>query len=510
MKQIRPKMLVFSHICSPQYVTGAEKLLLFMVEELLPAYACTLVVPNEGVIAVNARKLGIPVIVHHVPLAVSLYLALPPMNDDIAAAQRDPAWLQTLQLIHHERPNLIIANTCVNPLPAIAGKLLGIPVVWTIMEVLRETAHTAMAASVIEQYSDYIVGISEATLAPLRTPGMIPKSTLIPPSWQPHELAPESWGEHRINRRRQLGIADDQRLVGYISSSIFEEKGLEHFMHMAVNTAAQHPRAMYLIVGNPVDQAYFTRCLNIARELGLMERFRWIRFEEHVETVYSAMDLLVVPSLTVEGFGMTALEGMVFGKPVVVYGSGGLSEIGRATANEAFVAPTGDIAGLTVRVSSLLADESAMQMIGARNAQLAHAVYGIGAYRDRLRSFTDTLPVRGYTPPTVLKGSAPTIYKFEGGMLRPFRSIRSFQRAGYRMGEVREVPDAYIAAWPKGAPIGTANRRRRKRTSGRKGKRRLLGRGGLKRRRPLSGGSRRARGARGAQGARGAKSKKKR
>ncbi|SDW81533.1 glycosyltransferase family 4 protein [Paenibacillus sp. CF384] len=478
MKLSKPKMLVFSHICSPQYVTGAEKLLLFMVRELLPSFACTLVVPNEGIIAANARKLGITVIVHQIPLVVPLYLGLSHMTDEIGTHQRDPLWLQLIRLIHYERPSIIIANTCVHPMPAIAGKLLGIPVVWTVMEAIRETPHTALAASVIEQYSDYIVGISETTLAPLRTPGMIPKSTLIPPSWHQSELNPHGWQQHRINRRKQLAIADEQRVVGYISSSIFELKGLEHFMQMAVNTAEQHPQAMYLIVGNPVDQGYFDKCIGIARDRGLMERFRWIRFEEQVETVYPAMDVLVVPSLTVEGFGMTALEGMVFGKPVVVYGSGGLSEIGRATGNEAYVVPVGDTGGLTHCVSSLLADEAAMQAIGARNVQAAHEVYGVNAYRDRLLRFIATLALRGYAPPTVLKGSGtPIIYKFDNGVLRPFRSARSFYRAGYRMDEIREVPDVYIAAWPKGEPIGTAYRSRRK------GGKRLTGRAGKNRRR---------------------------
>lgn len=467
MKRVKPKMLVFSHICSPQYVTGAEKLLLFMIRELLPSFHCTLVVPNEGVIAANARKLGITVIVHNIPLIVPLYLALPQMQDEIAATERGSAWYDLAKLIDGERPNIIIANTCVHPLPAIVGKALGIPVIWSVMETLRDTAHTPMAASIIEQYSDYVIGISESTLAPLHTPGIQAKSTLIPPSWQQEELSPSSWSMHRINRRRQLAIADHQRLVGYISSSIFEAKGLEHFMQMAVNTAVQVPHAMYLIVGNPVDDGYFNRCLDIARERGLMERFRWVRFEEQVESIYPAMDLLVVPSLTIEGFGMTALEGMVFGKAVVSYGSGGLSEIGRATGNEAFTVPTGDTAILTSTVSSLLADDAALQAIGARNAQAAHAVYGIAAYRERLRRFVEQLGVRGYAPLTLVKSNgSPAIYLYEGGVLRMIRSMNLLQRTGYRIEEARVLPDAVIAAWPKGAPIGTALRRSRRRKRG--------------------------------------------
>ncbi|MFC4810914.1 glycosyltransferase family 4 protein [Paenibacillus sp. GCM10023250] len=486
MKQTKPKLLLFSHICSPQYVTGAEKLLLFMIRELLPAYACTLVVPNEGVIAGHARKLGVPVIVQDIPLVVSLYLALPHMQAELAAMLREPAWGELLRLLLREQPQAVLVNTCVHPLPAIAGKALGIPVVWSAMETICETPLTAASAALIEAHADFVLGISETTLAPLRTPGLLPKTMLIPPSWHLEELQPEDWARHRTDRRRQLGFAEHERVVGYISSSIFEGKGLEHFMQMAIRTAAVHPHARYLIVGNPVDAPYFERCLGIARDAGVLERFRWLRFEEQVATVYPAMDLLVVPSLMAEGFGMTALEGMACGKPVVVYGSGGLAEIGQATGNAAYVAPTGDYVGLANLVSSLLADEALLQAVGARNVRGAHAVYGIAAYRERLRRFADLLKQRAPQLPRTVKGSGPAIYLLErAGVLRPFRTMAAFAAVGYRPEDVRLVPDAFIAGLPHGAPIGDAPRTARRSRKLRRSRRGQRGRrkGGAKLRR---------------------------
>ncbi|QHT62601.1 glycosyltransferase [Paenibacillus lycopersici] len=505
MKQTKPKMLIFSHICSPQYVTGAEKLLLFMVRELLPMFACTLIVPREGVIAGNARKLGIPVIVLDIPLVVPLYLALPHMHDEIAEKQRESSWPELLLLLSREQPSCILVNTCVHPLPAMAANALGIPVIWSAMEALRETPYQSLAVSVIEQYADFIVGISEATLAPLRTPGLIPKTSLIPPSWYQQELQPDSWPQHRANRRSHLGIQEQERLVGYISSSIFEAKGLEHFMQMAVRVALLHPKAKFLIVGNPVDEPYFERCLDIARGPGLMDRFRWLRFEEQVATVYPAMDLLVVPSLAAEGFGMTALEGMAFGKATVVYGSGGLAEIGRATGNENYVAPTGDVEGLIVRVSSLLNDEQALQAVGARNARQAQAVFGIAAYRDRLRKFADMVKAQGHRRAKVFKGSGPAVYMPDRGALRPFRTMEALAGAGCRPEDISSVPDAFLAAWPVGEPIGEegsaprqARRRRGRLRSGiRRGKRRRGGKGRRARSiRSVGSGGRRAAGGR--------------
>ncbi|MFC5653490.1 glycosyltransferase family 4 protein [Paenibacillus solisilvae] len=480
LKSIKPKVLVFSHICSPQFVTGAEKLLLFMLREMLPSFSCTLIVPNEGIIAEQARKLGIRVIVQNIPLVVSLYLALSHMNDEVSKNTQGPEWAELLFLIHRERPDAIITNTCVHPLPAMAAKSLGVPVIWTVMEALRETPYTSMAVAIFEQYADYVIGISEATLASLRTPVLLPKTTLIPPSWDHAELRPDTWTEQRHLRRSRLGISEGHKLIGYISSSIFEAKGLEHFMQMAVPVAERFPQAMFLIVGNPVDSGYFERCLDHARAKNVLERFRWIRFEEQVETIYPAMDILVVPSLTVEGFGMTALEGMVFGKPVVVYGSGGLTEIGAATGNMAYVVPVGETDGLFGKVSELLGDEALFLSIGARNAQMSIAAFGVDVYRKRLRKFIESLKLQGYNPPRIVRGSTPNVYLFENGVLRPFNSERAFLLKGYSFDQVYQTMDAFIAAFPHGAPIGKLLHRAAR------GKRSKLRKGSRTRRRRLS------------------------
>ncbi|GGD49919.1 glycosyltransferase family 4 protein [Paenibacillus nasutitermitis] len=458
MMQSKPKMLIFSHICSQKFVTGAEKLLMFMTRELLQNYACTLVVPIEGAIAKQARALGIPVVIQDVPLVVSLYLALSHFPEDIRKKQQEPAWQELFRLINRERPDVILTNTCVHPLPAIATKAFGIPVIWAIMETIEETSYTPESAAIIERYADYVIGISETSLAPLRTPGMLPKTRRIPPSWEHSGLSPDLWQEHRISRRNQLGITNEQRLIGYISSAIFQAKGLEHFMLMAVSVAERFEHARFLIVGNPVDTVYFEKCMGHARSRNLMERFRWVRYEDRIETIYPAMDVLVIPSLSAEGFGMTALEGMVFGKPVVVYGSGGLSEIGNATGNSSYVVPTGNVDGLFRKVSGLLGDELELAAVGTRNAKMALSVFGLPAYRKLLRKFMHDISGIGPPKRRLVRGTMPTVYLLEDGVLRPFASEHSFLKAGYRFEDVHAVPGAMIAALPHGAAIGQSNK----------------------------------------------------
>lgn len=427
---------------------------MFMLRELRTSFLCTLVVPNEGILAGQARAAGIPVIILNIPLVVTLYTAQPQLYLDIEKSKQSEEWSMLVGLLLERRPDVALVNTSVHPLPAMAAKALGIPVVWAVMETIRETPYTSHSLSILNEYSDFLICISRSTAAPFHRLSLHNKISIIYPSWDAADYNPASWPESRMTRREQLGLGEEHRVVGFIASALYEGKGLDHYMHMAVQLAAVYPQAMFLIVGNPVDTPYFERCLDIARSRGCLERFRWVRFEENIEQIYPAMDIVVVPSLTIEGFGLTAMEGLIFGKAVVVYSSGGLQEIGTATGNEAYIAPAGDIAGLTAKAGSLLADERRLQLVSRHNQQAVVQAFGLSAYRTRLHQFLNSLTIQGFVPLRLVRGSIPTVYAFEDGVLHPFASEDAFLAQGHSFEEVRTLPDDILAALPKGAPIG--------------------------------------------------------
>lgn len=204
----------------------------------------------------------------------------------------------------------------------------------------------------------------------------------------------EAWSKLRGERRSELKIAPADPLIGYVSSFINKEKGLEHFVQMAVLVHEQHPAARYLVVGTPGDKSYYERCVRKVKLEGLTSRFRFVGYEECLPAAYCAMDLLVVPSLIREGFGMTALEGYAFSKPVVAYDSGGLREILNAAGCGNLLVPVGDIGSLAGQVNALLADQAMAADIGRQARELIDAVYGPAAYRTRLQGLAEKWHLR--------------------------------------------------------------------------------------------------------------------
>ena len=453
-------LLFFSHLCNPVYLTGAEKQLLLLIREMKPYASCTLVVPNDGIIAAEARADGIPVRIVPVPVIPAIYKALPDPQAAIEAAQQGAAWQALVRLLLAEKPDAVFVNTTAHPLPAAAARGLGIPVVWAVTEIIEPNDRTAQAAMCLDRYADLIVGASQTALRPFLAIGQEAKTEVLYPSWRREELEPESWPALRTQVREELGVSGTQRLVAYISSAIYPGKGLDHFMRMAA-VAARRPDAIFLVVGTPADDAYMEHCLSLVRsaEPGLLEqRFRFIRFEPRLARLYPAMDIVVIPSVVEEGFGTTAAEGMAFGKPVVSYAAGGLAEIHQATGNAELMAPVGDVAELTAKVEALLEDTGLQEGRFGRNAAAAEAAFGLEAFRQRLERLRGRLPLRPAPAQWLLRGSGRTVYRWEDGRLRPFASETAFLAAGHSFADVREAADAVLRALPAGPPIGGRSR----------------------------------------------------
>lgn len=460
-------IMLFSHICNEAHMTGAEKLLLFMLRELAPTNRCLLVVPNEGLLAQEARGVGFEVIIESYPLMWQLWEPSPSLHEEEGHWNHGERLSPITNLYHMHRPDLVISHTCVNALPAMAARRIGIPVLWMITETMCETPHTGEAVSLIHRYSDWIAGISESTLAPFRRAGLSDKIFLLYPSWRQESLHPHVWEHYRHVRRAEYLIGEGEVVVGFIASDLTERKGLSHFIEMAVHLCPLVPHARFYVVGKPSEPEYYDRCIRRIHESGHASRFVIQPYGSAIESIYPAMDVVVVPSLIHEGFGMTALEGMIFGKPVIAYGAGGLQEMLSSLGAGQLLAPFGDLDTLTSIVYQVTADPQTCRVLGPSYQAAAHQVYGIDSYRSRLHTMIHSMlpsidhveqhraAMRGHVAEgSLLKGAeTPAVFLIQGGHKRVFTSEGALLGHGFHWSQVQTVPDGMLPWFPNGEPI---------------------------------------------------------
>ncbi len=406
-------------------------------------FDCILVTPAEGRLTTIARKRGITVQIQNLPMLHGMYTPYEGLAQDAENLRNHAAYAPLLQLLRQARPDVVLVNTCVNVMPAMASHELNIPVVWKITEVINQNEHTPVSVSIIERYSRWVIGISQAVLRPLHGAGLTLPHTVLSPC-RDMDMPPHK--EHVLQRKRKrekLGLKASHICIGYISSFIYEAKGLLPFVQMALKLCETNSRCRFWIIGSSVDSEYYVKCVSLIRQSPYSRRFQFSSFEESVSTAYSAMDMVVIPSMVEEGFGLTALEGLVYGKPVVAFAQGGLVELMEATGNTEFLVEPGNSDMLAEKVGYLLNHPQEVERIGVRNKSAAMRVYGPDSYKTSLHVMVSQWVCHNPQWFPLIRQPGGPIWTREGEGLRQVTAIpEAFTST------IREFPESVVCQLP--------------------------------------------------------------
>lgn len=153
--------------------------------------------------------------------------------------------------------------------------------------------------------------------------------------------------EDRQKARAQLGLEEDDYAVVYVGR-IDHVKGIDVLIEAANRLAVKHRNARLLVVGQPIWRESEEEGARYIKELGELAREVRIDFlGPHFDLVpfYRAADVVVVPSVWPEPFGLVVVEAMACGKPVAASRIGGIPEILSGELSEFLFTP-GDPVGL--------------------------------------------------------------------------------------------------------------------------------------------------------------------
>jgi glycosyltransferase involved in cell wall biosynthesis len=122
-----------------------------------------------------------------------------------------------------------------------------------------------------------------------------------------------------------------------------------------------------------------------ARRLGVADRvtFHGWASEEELAAAYARAAVVVMPSLWPEPFGLTGVEGLARGRPVVATSTGGIPEWLLDGVNGYLVAPN-DEQALGERLAELLADAGLRDRLGAAGRSMVRDSYSPAAHGDAI------------------------------------------------------------------------------------------------------------------------------
>lgn len=155
---------------------------------------------------------------------------------------------------------------------------------------------------------------------------------------------------------------------------LHESKGVHYLLQAfaQIKTSLAPAPTLEIIGSGSNEEGLQAQC----RRLGIADRvfFRGWQSRSAIDAALAACDVVAVPSIYPEAFGIVGIEAMIHAKPVVAFNVGGISDWLR-NEETGFLVPAKDSATFAHGLSRLLSDASLYRRMSARARQVALQEY---------------------------------------------------------------------------------------------------------------------------------------
>ncbi len=211
--------------------------------------------------------------------------------------------------------------------------------------------------------ADAFVSMSSDIAAEYRANGVESSRIVSIPQTVDVERFRPATAEDKTALRAQLDLPGDRRIAVF-TGRLVSWKGLPLLLNVWRDLAPRHPGTLLLLVGGGSADIY-----NCEQELrafvqrhGLTDSVRFTGDVANVHDYLRASDLFVFPSLN-EAFGVSLIEAMACGLPLVSTDNGGIKDI-LTHGQDGLVARTGDEDSLRTELETLLNEPTRATELG--------------------------------------------------------------------------------------------------------------------------------------------------
>jgi|GEM_PF-207911 glycosyltransferase involved in cell wall biosynthesis/O-antigen/teichoic acid export membrane protein len=355
-----PFRVLFVHQSSDLY--GSDRALLHAVDALQAQGGEAIVVlPGEGPLVAELERRQADV--HTLPAATLLKLeraalSLPGLWR--LAGQLGPALHRLDGVVAGRRIDLVHTQT----LAVLAGAWWAwyrrVPHLWHVHEIVEQPRVLApLFPWLLRIAADRVVCNAHATAAWVlaRQPVLRERVAVVWNSTEGLDAPAPEPGSPAANGPLRIG------LIGRINRMKGQRVLVEAAEHLAGDPAL--PAFEIVFAGDaPAGQPQWQRWLQDRVALSVLaDRIRLLGFVHDVPALLQTLDVVCVPSIQAESFGLVALEAMAAGVPVVASRVGGLPEVlGQGECG--LLVPPGDARALAQALRRLLSDAGLRQRLG--------------------------------------------------------------------------------------------------------------------------------------------------
>ena len=364
---------------------GAERVLLSVVaavREADPLAELHLLLPEEGPLVRHAEAAGARVSLVPMPAALAalgdsqldqtgLARLTALLRHGLVAAPAAWDYVRRLRWrVRRLAPDVIHSNGLKTHLLAGLVRLTGVPVLWHVHDFVSGRPAVGRLLRLARRGAAGAVAVSAAVAGDLgRCVPALPIRVLYN-TVDVERFCPAPRDGAWLDGAAGLSAAAAGTVRVGLIATYARWKGHDVFLRAAAALAGAGltwPTRFY-VIGGPIYRTHGSQFS--AAELRAMAR-RWgvegcvgfVGFQEEPAEAFRALDVVVHASTRPEPFGLTVVEAMACGKPVVVTGAGGAAELFR-DGHDALGVPPGDAEALAAAVGRLVEDAALRRRLG--------------------------------------------------------------------------------------------------------------------------------------------------
>ncbi len=298
-----------------------------------------------------------------------------------------------LKIVRKEHPKFIYTNT-IGILPGgIVAKILKIPHLWHIHEIIVKPIWLLyFFQKVLLMLANIVIANSNATKNHLtmNNQKLNNRSLVIYNGLDYEEFDQKQNSE---GTKGEFGVLENEILVGLIGR-ISYLKGQEYLLEAAKTIKNQGYTLKYAIVGDVYkgNESLIDKLRDKIYEYNLQNDIFLCGFREDIQSLIRTVDIIVIPSILPESFGMVSLEAMAASKPVVATSLGGSLEIIEDGVT-GFLVPPDNSELLAERIVKLAQDKSLRERMGKSGRTRLEEKFTIKQFEENLDAlFVKVLP----------------------------------------------------------------------------------------------------------------------
>ena len=281
-----------------------------------------LVVSEDGPLLEEFKKIGSDTSIIRLGVLRKWYMNLPGIRNRLLVMIS--AYFKLRRLIRSEKIDLIYTNTTPVIIGGILSKMMGIPNIWHLHEIMYPPASVLhrIFSAIIRSTSKKVIAVSDAVyqnwLPFIGEKKMVRVYNGIP-------IEKDDSVQPTI--KNELHIDQNTLLIGMIGR-LNLHKGQFYFLEIAKELIKKNDALKFIIVGNAFAgyEYLYQKLENSIVELGLGKHVLYLGYRTDIQQIIQGLDLFVLPSIMPDPFPTVVLEAMSLKKPVAATAQGGALE----------------------------------------------------------------------------------------------------------------------------------------------------------------------------------------